>query len=210
MKRGELELPPRPRMAPADRTAWRPGAARRAPAAAAPAPIAAPAPALLLRLALALGLALVLPTRAWAVKDEFPQGTITEIRVNGNVTISAEQVRAKLLSKAGSPLDQHKIDTDLKTLMATKWFSQVTPYTSPDPNGQGFILTFAVEERPVLTHVEFKGMPLEWYNRIGKPSLKEIEESTGLKKGNRADPAKTRIAVGQIQAHVYREGIRRR
>ena len=47
-----------------------------------------------------------------------------------------EQVRAKLLSKPGSPLDQHKIDTDLKSLMGTKWFSEVTPYYSPDPGGQ--------------------------------------------------------------------------
>ncbi len=200
MIRGELELPPRPGMALAGRTAWRSGAAGLAPATAALTPIAAFAFCLTLALALAYALA----TPAWAAKDEFPQGTITEVRVNGNVTISAEQVRAKLLSKPGSPLDQHRIDTDLKTLMATKWFSEVTPYYSPDPNGQGYILTFAVQERPTLTYVEFKG--LSKGPSIGKVSLKEIEEATGLKKGNRADPAKTRIAVGQIQRLYIEKG----
>jgi len=187
-------------MAPAGRRAWRSGATGLAPAAAALAPIAAFA----LFLALTLALEHALGTCAWGAKEEFPQGTITEVRVNGNVTISAEQVRAKLLSKAGGPLDQHRIDTDLKTLMGTKWFSEVTPYYSPDPNGQGYILTFAVVERPVLTSVEFKG--LSKGPSISKVSLKDIEDATGLKKGNRADPAKTRIAVGQIQRLYVEKG----
>ena len=88
--------------------------------------------------------------------------------------------------------------------MATKWFSEVTPYYSPDPNGQGYILTFAVVERPTLTYVEFKGLSKGW--AMGKVSLKDIEEATGLKKGNRADPAKTRIAVGQIQRLYVEKG----
>ena len=200
MIRGELELPPRPGMASAGRRAWRSGAASLAPAAAAPAPIAAFA----LILTLTLALEHAPGTAAWGAREEFPQGTITEVRVNGNVTISAEQVRAKLLSKAGGPLDQHRIDTDLKTLMGTKWFSEVTPYYSADPNGQGYILTFAVVERPVLTSVEFKG--LSKGPSLGKVSLKDIEEATGLKKGNRADAAKTRIAVGQIQRLYVEKG----
>jgi outer membrane protein insertion porin family len=53
-----------------------------------------------------------------------------------------------------------------------------------------------VVERPVLTSVEFRGR--------SKVSLKDIEEATTLKKGNRADPAKTRLAVGAIQ-RLYAE-----
>ena len=198
MIRGELELPPRPRMASAGRRAWRWGK-HLAPAAARCADRR-----ICVYSALTLALGTALATSAWAVKDEFPQGTITEVRVNGNVTIGAEQVRAKLLSKPGGPLDQHRIDTDLKTLMGTKWFSEVTPYYSPDPNGQGYILTFAVVERPVLTSVEFKG--LSKGPSISRVSLKDIEDATGLKKGNRADPAKTRIAVGQIQRLYVEKG----
>jgi outer membrane protein insertion porin family len=179
-------------MAPAGRAARRSGAIGLAPAIAALTPIAAPALTPVLILALLL-LAAATPAHA---REEFPRGTITEVRVQGNVTISSEQVRAKLLSRAGAPLEQHKIDADIKSLVATKWFSEVTPYYSPDPNGQGFILTFAVTERPVLGSVEFRGRT--------KISLKDIEEATGLKKGNRADAAKTHLAVSQIQ-RLYAE-----
>ena len=181
MIRGVLELTPRPGMAAADRAARRSGALRLALAIVAFATVAAP---------------VLVPARSAHAKDDFPQGTITEVRIQGNVTISSEQVRAKLLSRAGSPLEQRKVDADIKSLVATKWFSEVNPYYSPDPNGQGFILTFAVAERPVLGIVEFRGR--------SKVSLKDIEEATGLKKGNRADPAKTHLAVGQIQ-RLYAE-----
>src|SRR4051812_39814532 len=179
MIRGVLDLPPGPGKAPTVRAVRRSGAFDLAPAIVALASIA-----------------VLLPASASRARDEFPQGMISEVRVQGNVTISTEQVRAKLLSRAGSPLEQRKVDADIKSLMAQKWFSEVRPYFSPDPNGQGFILTFAVQERPVLTSVEFRGR--------ANVSLKDLEEGTGLKKGNRADPAKTRLAVGTIQ-RLYAE-----
>ena len=114
----------------------------------------------------------------------------------GQRHVTTEQVRAKLLSRPGHPLDQRQVEADLKTLIATKWFSDVTPYYEPDPKGKGYILTFSVKEMPVLTHVEFRGR--------SKIKLKDIEETTGLKKGARADAARTRLAVGQIQ-RLYAE-----
>ena len=140
----------------------------------------------------------LLGRRALAEQEErFPQGgTISEVRVEGNVTITTEQVRAKLLSKAGAPLDQNKIDADMKSLLGTKWFSSVEPLYTADPGAKGFLLIFRVQESPVLSSVEFRGR--------NKVKLSEIEESTGLKKGNRADAARTRMAVGQIQ-RLYAE-----
>ncbi|MBV8381601.1 MAG: BamA/TamA family outer membrane protein [Planctomycetaceae bacterium] len=128
--------------------------------------------------------------------DALPEGNIVEVRIEGNVSVSTEQVRAKLLSRPGHPLDQRQVEADLKTLIATKWFSDVTPYYEPDPKGKGYILTFSVKEMPVLTHVEFLGR--------SKIKLKDIEETTGLKKGARADAARTRLAAGQIQ-RLYTE-----
>ena len=60
--------------------------------------------------------------------DRLPEGTVTEVRIEGNATIPTEKIRAKLLSRSGQPLDQQKVEADLKSLMATKWFSDVTPY----------------------------------------------------------------------------------
>ena len=49
---------------------------------------------------------------------------------------------------------------------------------------------------PLLTKVEFRGRKAI--------RLKEIEDTTGLKAGNRADPTRTRLAVAQIQ-RLYQE-----
>ena len=49
---------------------------------------------------------------------------------------------------------------------------------------------------PVLTHVEFRGRKAI--------RLKEIEDTTGLKKGNRADSTRTRNAVHSIY-RLYKE-----
>src|SRR5438270_531463 len=84
----------------------------------------------------------------------------------------------------------------LKTLMG-KWFSDVEVYCEESPPKSGkLILIFAVREMPILTHVEFRGRKAI--------RQKEIEDTTGLKKGNRADPTRTRLALGQI-LQLYRD-----
>ena len=134
---------------------------------------------------------------ARAQGDRFPEGTIAKIEFEGNATITTDKIKPKLLSRVGQPLDQEKVEADLKTLMGTKWFSDVTPYYDETPPKSGkYTLTFEVREMPLLTKVEF----------IGRKAirLKEIEDTTGLKKGNRADPTRTRLAIGQIQ-RLYQE-----
>jgi outer membrane protein insertion porin family len=129
--------------------------------------------------------------------DRLPEGTVAEVRIEGNATIPTEKIRAKLLSRAGQPLDQQKVEADLKSLMGTKWFSDVSPHIQESPPKSGkYVLLFRVREMPVLRLVEFRG-------RKGV-KLKEIEENTDLKVGNRADPTKTRLALGQIQ-RLYKE-----
>ena len=191
MTRGVLLNPPAPGKAKAFRNANR---------GLPPGPRLAPLKASLLALAFAMAFALigVAPARA-GKKDGLPDGVISEVKIEGNVSVTSERVRAKLLSKVGSPLDARLIDTDIKSLVATKWFSDVIPYydrDKGDPSGKSYILIFTVKEMPVLTHVEFRGLT--------KVKLKEIEEVTGLKKGNRADATRTHLAVGQIK-RLYEE-----
>ncbi|MEJ7638187.1 MAG: POTRA domain-containing protein, partial [Singulisphaera sp.] len=129
-------------------------------------------------------------------------GTISEVRIEGKSSIPVEQIRAKIKSHAGSPLDQRLIEADLKSLLGTKWFSDVSPYYDDDPKGKGkgkgYILIFAVKEMPVLSHVEFLGQ--------SEVKLKDIEEATGLKKGARADAMRARLAVEQILTLYHDKG----
>ena len=129
--------------------------------------------------------------------DRLPEGTVTEVRIEGNATIPTEKIRAKILSRSGQPLDQQKVEADLKSLMASKWFSDVSPYYEESPPKSGkYILIFRVREMPVLRHVEFRGRKAV--------TLKEIEENTDLKVGNRSDPTRPGWPCDQIQ-RLYQE-----
>lgn len=128
--------------------------------------------------------------------DSLPTGTIVEIRVEGNDTVTLDQVRAKILSREGGKLEQRRIDSDIQTLLTSKWFSQVTAYTEEDTKRKGYILIFVVREVPILKKVEFRGMK--------HLKLKDVEQTTGLKKGARAKPSETRLAPARIK-QLYSE-----
>jgi outer membrane protein assembly factor BamA len=131
--------------------------------------------------------------------ENFPEGPISKIEFEGNATITADKIKPKLLSRVGRPLDQDRVEADLKTLMATKWFSDVRYYLDESPPKTGkWALIFVVREMPLLTKVEFRGQKAI--------RLKEIEDMTDLKAGNRADPMRTRLAVSQIQRHYVEKG----
>ncbi len=128
--------------------------------------------------------------------DRFPQGTIAKIEFEGT-TIPPDKLKPKLLSRAGQPLSHEKVEADLKSLMGTKWFADVTYYLDESPPNSGkYTLIFALKEMTLLSKVEFRGRKAI--------RLKEIEDMTGLKAGSRADPSQTWLAVSRIQ-ELYRE-----
>jgi outer membrane protein insertion porin family len=121
-----------------------------------------------------------------------PKGTITEVRVEGNDGIPDAEILGKIHSKAGKPYNDSTVAEDLQRLVKTGQFSDVAPYWKPDPRRpDGVILTFRVRELPVLREVQFLGMT--------KLKLKDVEQSTNLKKGAPADPVKTAMATHQIE-----------
>jgi len=150
-----------------------------------------------LAFALAIIVVAVDSVPARAQGEKFPDGLISRIEFEGNATITADKIKPKLLSRVGHQLDQDRVEADLKTLMGTKWFSDVRYYLEESPPKSGkYALIFVVREMPLLTKVEFRGRKAI--------RLKEIEDTTGLKVGNRADPTRTRLAVGQI-LRLYQE-----
>jgi outer membrane protein insertion porin family len=153
----------------------------------------------LIGLASAITLFFIGSASVCAQGEKLPEGTISRIEFEGNATITADKIKPKLLSRAGQPLDWDKLEADLKTLLGTKWFSDVKYYPEEVPPKSGkWVLTFVVREMPVLTKVEFRGRK--------NIRLKEIEDTTELKAGNRADPTRTRLAVSQIQRLYIEKG----
>ena len=151
---------------------------------------------------LALVMALTRPVLAGRPGGQ-PEGTIAEIKIEGNNSITAEQIRGKIKSRAGRPLDPATYDEDLRSLEGTKWFSEVQILVDKAPDGKGIILVIRVTEMPILKDVQFIGL----IQGIGHVKKKDIEETTGLKKGARADSVKAQMAVHQIQTLYIEKGF---
>ncbi|MCA1684462.1 MAG: BamA/TamA family outer membrane protein, partial [Planctomycetia bacterium] len=199
MTRGVQVIPTGPGTAAPGRAADGARALPSGETSAAPTPSPLACRLALAALALTLALAPAPPARAARGGDELPDGVISQIKVEGNVSVTSEKVRGKVLSRVGGRLDARTINADIASLNASKWFTAVEAFHERDPSdptGRSYILIFAVKESPVLTHVEFRGLK--------SLKLKEIQELTGLKVGNRADATRTHLAVGQIQ-RLYEE-----
>jgi outer membrane protein insertion porin family len=142
-------------------------------------------------------LAVVFEPSSTLAQLEKTTGTIAKIGFEGNATITPEQIKPKLLSRVGEPLSQDKLEADLKSLIGTNWFSNATYHLEETPPKSGkYTLIFTVREMTLLKSVEFRGRTAI--------RLKEIEDTTELKAGKRADPTRTRLAVGQIH-RLYTE-----
>ena len=151
--------------------------------------------------ALALAVPLLAPTVGSAGPRkgrDLPEATITDIKFQGNQSITPEQIRARIKSRVGRPLDRAIVEEDLRTLNGTKWFSDVNIEYEPSPKGDGVVLVIIVTEMPMLRDVQFIG--------LNKIKLKEIEETSNLKKGGRADSVTTQMAVRRIQALYVEKG----
>ena len=132
-----------------------------------------------------------------------PEGVIAEIKIEGNTSITSEQVRGKIKSRVGRPLDRATIESDLRALEGSKWFSDVKIFYDEGPGGKGIVLVIQVVEMPILRDVQFIGLIQGW----GHPKLKDIEEATELKKGGRADSIKAQMAIHKLQTLYEEKGF---
>lgn len=74
---------------------------------------------------------------------------ISAIRFTGNGPKPGDNFKIKLSSRVGQPLDHQEIKDDFKTLMDTKWFSDVqVSYEDIPPKSGKLILTFVVHAKP--------------------------------------------------------------
>lgn len=80
---------------------------------------------------------------------------ITSIQVENNKSVSSETILSKIRSKPGDEFSQDILNDDLKRLYATDYFTDVS-IDVKDSDG-GVVVTFIVEEKPVIDDIVFKG-----------------------------------------------------
>lgn len=126
----------------------------------------------------------------------FSATDVSEIRITGNTSIPAYEIRPHIQSQLGRPVDSDEIKEDLERLYATRWFFDARHEIQK--NSQGTVLVFHVVERPIVQKVIYHG------NK--KVKKKDLEALTGLKKGSAMDPALNRQARRRIQEYYVEQG----
>src|SRR5215813_12017635 len=101
--------------------------------------------------------------------------TISEIRIVGNQRIATETYQYYITSKVGSPYDTNTIHEDFKRLWQTGFLNDLKIETENTPSG--VIVTFKVEERPLVKSVEYTGNKKVSKDDIDK---KLTDENLGL------------------------------
>ncbi|UCE87226.1 MAG: outer membrane protein assembly factor BamA, partial [Deltaproteobacteria bacterium] len=84
-----------------------------------------------------------------------PRVSVAEVRVRGNQRIEADAIRARVSTRAGDPYRPEQIAQDLREVYALGFFRNVRVFASDGVEGR--IVTFEVEENPVVRQVSITG-----------------------------------------------------
>jgi outer membrane protein insertion porin family len=113
---------------------------------------------------------------------------LSDVRVDGNVTIPDYAILRHVKSSANRPVNHQQVREDVRQLYATRWFLSVEPrYRQTD---DGTVLTFKVVERPIVRSVKFVGNH--------KIKDKHLRAWTGLEVGSPFDVNANRQSVNRI------------
>ncbi|MCG8589337.1 MAG: outer membrane protein assembly factor BamA [Proteobacteria bacterium] len=90
-----------------------------------------------------------------ASSPEAGGGQVAEIRIRGHRRIEADAIRARIRTRAGEPLRPAQLSNDVREVFALGFFRDVRVFQEETP--EGAILTFEVEENPVVRQISISG-----------------------------------------------------
>ncbi|MDE0884626.1 MAG: outer membrane protein assembly factor BamA [Myxococcota bacterium] len=80
---------------------------------------------------------------------------VGQIRIRGNRRIESDVIRGRIKTRAGDPFNRAKVAKDVLEVQSLGFFSDVNVYAETSP--EGILLTFAVEENPVIRAITVTG-----------------------------------------------------
>ncbi len=134
---------------------------------------------------------------SWAGGISSDTERIVDIKIRGNYSISTATILNKLKLKKGDVFDESAINTELKRLYATGYFSDV--FIETEERAEGVAVTFTVVEKPVIDKIEFRGN-----TRIKSPHLLK---KLSIKEGDLLDFNILSQDVAQIRTHYVEQGF---
>ena len=90
-----------------------------------------------------------------AASGEDGRERIAEVRIRGNRRIEEAAIRSRIASRAGERYDPSQIGRDIGEVHALGFFRNVRVYS--EPTAEGLVLTFEVEENPVVRQISITG-----------------------------------------------------
>ncbi|HJU27998.1 MAG TPA: outer membrane protein assembly factor BamA [Candidatus Binataceae bacterium] len=123
-----------------------------------------------------------------------PGPIISQIRIAGNQRVETDAIRLHVSSQPGQPLNRATVDQDVKSIFRMGFFRSVTADVK-NASG-GVILTYNVEERPLISDVRFGGM------KALKPSDDAVINALAIHAGAILDPLRVQASIRNIE-EVY-------
>lgn len=115
------------------------------------------------------------------VAAQQPGPAISDIVVDGAVTLNPERVRALSGLNVGSTLTPRVLQQAIRSLWATDLFEDIAIAARPAPGG-GAVVMVTVDEAPVITRLEFEG--------LDELKQSDVEEELEIRPGDRAIPSR--------------------
>lgn len=84
-----------------------------------------------------------------------PAERVAEVRIKGNRRIEADAIRARISTKPGEPYNPQQVAADVREVFGLGFFRNVRVLTEETKEGR--VLTFDVEENPVVRQIAISG-----------------------------------------------------
>lgn len=141
----------------------------------------------------------LLPLSAFA--QQARGSVIADVKISGNKRVTEDTIRFYLQSKAGDPYDEARIQADFQALLRLKSFKDVRVEEQDSPNGK--IITFFVEEWPLIRQIEY----------VGNKSFSQSDilehfktKKVGLTVDSQYDPGKVNAASRALKELLDKNG----
>jgi outer membrane protein insertion porin family len=124
------------------------------------------------------------------------QVSVEDVLIRGNRRLTADSIRYYIQTRKGDLYNTAQVERDLQALWAQGLFRNLSVYASDGPEG-GKIVTFQVEENPIIRDLKFPGLKSAQESDV----LQRFREKrVGVSKESMWDPAK-----GQSARRVLRD-----
>ncbi|MBN1104175.1 MAG: outer membrane protein assembly factor BamA [Deltaproteobacteria bacterium] len=121
---------------------------------------------------------------------------IDSIVVRGNRRIESDAILAVLQCKKGDPLDQEKIDKDLRAIFAMGFFKDVNIDTEDGPKGK--VVVIHVNEKPSISSIGFTGNQ--------KEKEEDLKKESGIKLYAILNQSEIKQSINRLKEYYRQKG----